>query len=147
MLHFKFNQNYVCFLIFPVEVEHEEPAIPGLDWGADEEFLRQQDRHQPKKKIPYARPIPRNFEEAWTTNKQPKDFRNEEAREEDEQPSRKGRDRRGREDKRRGDRDREINGDSRDMRKKNRRGKRHEDYEDDDDGMMQQDGPQRFQGK
>lgn len=133
------------FLIFPVEVEREEPAIPGLDWGADEEFLRQQDRHQPKKKIPYARPIPRNFEEAWTTNKQPKDFRNEESRDEDEQPSRKGRDRRGREDKRRGDR--EINGDSRDMRKRNRRGKRHEDYEDDDDGMMQQDGPQRFQGK
>ncbi|XP_048258673.1 pre-mRNA 3' end processing protein WDR33-like [Haliotis rufescens] len=52
-------------------VEEELPSIPGLDWSADEPFLRQYERDcAPKKKVPYARPIPKSFENAWKGNKQ-----------------------------------------------------------------------------
>ncbi|XP_069106049.1 pre-mRNA 3' end processing protein WDR33-like [Argopecten irradians] len=50
------------------ETEGEDlPSIPGLDWSADEQFFREQQllREIPKKKIPYARPIPWEFEQAW----------------------------------------------------------------------------------
>lgn len=53
------------------EVE-DLPAIPGLDWSADESFFKQQDQPKvPIKKIPYAKPIPWDFERAWMTNKLP----------------------------------------------------------------------------
>ena len=48
------------------------PAIPGLDWSADESFFKQQDQPKvPIKEIPYAKPIPWDFERAWMTNKLP----------------------------------------------------------------------------
>lgn len=54
------------------EEEDDLPAIPGLDWSADESFFKQQERPKiPIKKIPYAKPIPWDFERAWMTNKLP----------------------------------------------------------------------------
>uniref|UniRef100_A0A8W8K9P4 Pre-mRNA 3' end processing protein WDR33 n=1 Tax=Magallana gigas TaxID=29159 RepID=A0A8W8K9P4_MAGGI len=54
------------------EEEDDLPAIPGLDWSADESFFKQQEQPKiPIKKIPYAKPIPWDFERAWMTNKLP----------------------------------------------------------------------------
>jgi hypothetical protein len=57
-----------------VQAEVEDlPSIPGLDWSADESFFKQQEQpRMPIKKIPYAKPIPWDFERAWMTNKLPK---------------------------------------------------------------------------
>ncbi|XP_061163198.1 pre-mRNA 3' end processing protein WDR33-like isoform X1 [Saccostrea echinata] len=52
--------------------EEDLPSIPGLDWSADESFFKQQEQpRMPIKKIPYAKPIPWDFERAWMTNKLP----------------------------------------------------------------------------
>jgi hypothetical protein len=47
------------------------PTIPGLDFEPpklDEKMLY-------RKKIPYAKPVPRDFEQAWSGNAQPPAFR------------------------------------------------------------------------
>ena len=62
------------YLLYIVGNEEDDlPAIPGLDWSADAQFFKDQLRgdDRPRKKTPYARPIPRSFEQAWITNQQP----------------------------------------------------------------------------
>lgn len=50
--------------------EYDVPNIPGLDWNSDSPFFKQMDlQRMPQKKIPFARPIPKNFEQAWAGNK------------------------------------------------------------------------------
>lgn len=53
------------------ESEYEElPNIPGLDWNMDSPFFKQLDLNKlPQKKIPFAKPIPKSFEQAWLGNK------------------------------------------------------------------------------
>ncbi|XP_076472222.1 uncharacterized protein LOC143301721 isoform X2 [Babylonia areolata] len=57
----------------PKEEEGEEvPSIPGLDWNQDSPFFKQMAAEKlPMKKIPFARPIPRNFEKAWLGHETP----------------------------------------------------------------------------
>ncbi|CAG5125024.1 unnamed protein product, partial [Candidula unifasciata] len=45
--------------------ENELPAIPGLNWEEDAALLKVEERAA-QKKIPYARPVPKVFEQAWT---------------------------------------------------------------------------------
>ncbi|BFZ23784.1 hypothetical protein BsWGS_26823 [Bradybaena similaris] len=47
------------------EEEVELPAIPGLNWEEDAALLKVEERAS-HKKVPYARPVPRVFEQAWT---------------------------------------------------------------------------------
>ncbi|TRY95447.1 hypothetical protein DNTS_032474 [Danionella cerebrum] len=47
-----------------------ELSIPGLDWGMEEVMLRDQ-KKPPAKKVPYAKPIPAQFQQAWAENKVP----------------------------------------------------------------------------
>lgn len=50
--------------------DNELPCIPGLDWAADEQYLKQQNEQRiPRKRVPYARPVPKNFEQAWLGQK------------------------------------------------------------------------------
>lgn len=50
--------------------DNDLPAIPGLDWVADEQYLKQQNEQRiPRKRVPYARPVPKNFEQAWLGQK------------------------------------------------------------------------------
>ncbi|CAB1321466.1 unnamed protein product [Coregonus sp. 'balchen'] len=46
----------------------EEMSIPGLDWGI-EEILQKDLKKVPQKKVPYAKPIPAQFQQAWADNK------------------------------------------------------------------------------
>ncbi|XP_042184466.1 pre-mRNA 3' end processing protein WDR33 isoform X1 [Oncorhynchus tshawytscha] len=48
----------------------EEMSIPGLDWGI-EEILQKDQKKVPQKKVPYAKPIPAQFQQAWADNKVP----------------------------------------------------------------------------
>ncbi|XP_072896727.1 pre-mRNA 3' end processing protein WDR33 isoform X1 [Hemitrygon akajei] len=50
------------------EVNDVEMAIPGLDWGMDEVLLKDQ-KKVIQKKVPYAKPIPVQFQQAWSQNK------------------------------------------------------------------------------
>ncbi|XP_067139620.1 pre-mRNA 3' end processing protein WDR33 [Centruroides vittatus] len=53
-----------------LEPEKDDAAIiPGLDFGNDEVLLP--DRSQVQRKIPFAKPIPRQFQQQWMENKQP----------------------------------------------------------------------------
>uniref|UniRef100_A0A8C7PMI6 pre-mRNA 3' end processing protein WDR33 n=1 Tax=Oncorhynchus mykiss TaxID=8022 RepID=A0A8C7PMI6_ONCMY len=52
------------------EDTHEEMSIPGLDWGI-EEILQKDQKKVPQKKVPYAKPIPAQFQQAWADNKVP----------------------------------------------------------------------------
>uniref|UniRef100_A0A9J8BW67 pre-mRNA 3' end processing protein WDR33 n=1 Tax=Cyprinus carpio carpio TaxID=630221 RepID=A0A9J8BW67_CYPCA len=47
-----------------------EMSIPGLDWGMEEVMLKDQ-KKPPTKKVPYAKPIPAQFQQAWAENKVP----------------------------------------------------------------------------
>ncbi|XP_035489860.2 pre-mRNA 3' end processing protein WDR33 [Scophthalmus maximus] len=47
-----------------------EMSIPGLDWGMDE-VMGKDSKKVPQKKVPYAKPIPAQFQQAWTENKVP----------------------------------------------------------------------------
>ncbi|ESO88869.1 hypothetical protein LOTGIDRAFT_125354, partial [Lottia gigantea] len=53
----------------PVKQETDEnaiPSIPGLDFGTDSDVFKQMEAaNMPKKKVPYSRPIPKSFEQAW----------------------------------------------------------------------------------
>lgn len=40
----------------------EEMSIPGLDWGI-EEILQKDQKKVPQKKVPYAKPIPAQFQQ------------------------------------------------------------------------------------
>uniref|UniRef100_H3CH47 pre-mRNA 3' end processing protein WDR33 n=2 Tax=Tetraodon nigroviridis TaxID=99883 RepID=H3CH47_TETNG len=51
----------------PPEVEM---SIPGLDWGVDE-VMGKETKKVPQKKVPYAKPIPAQFQQAWAENKVP----------------------------------------------------------------------------
>uniref|UniRef100_UPI00358E2772 pre-mRNA 3' end processing protein WDR33-like isoform X2 n=1 Tax=Myxine glutinosa TaxID=7769 RepID=UPI00358E2772 len=51
------------------EACESEPTIPGLDWGV-EELIKEQRKH-PLKKIPYSKPVPPQFQQAWNQNKVP----------------------------------------------------------------------------
>ncbi|KAM3866324.1 pre-mRNA 3' end processing protein WDR33 isoform 4-T4 [Diretmus argenteus] len=48
----------------------EEMSIPGLDWGM-EEVMSKDMKKVPQKKVPYAKPIPAQFQQAWAENKVP----------------------------------------------------------------------------
>uniref|UniRef100_A0A8C5D064 WD repeat domain 33 n=1 Tax=Gadus morhua TaxID=8049 RepID=A0A8C5D064_GADMO len=48
----------------------EEMSIPGLDWGMDEVMSKDM-KKVPQKKVPYAKPIPAQFQQAWADNKVP----------------------------------------------------------------------------
>uniref|UniRef100_A0A6Q2ZJH1 pre-mRNA 3' end processing protein WDR33 n=1 Tax=Esox lucius TaxID=8010 RepID=A0A6Q2ZJH1_ESOLU len=48
----------------------EEMSIPGLDWGI-EDILQKDLKKVPQKKVPYAKPIPAQFQQAWADNKVP----------------------------------------------------------------------------
>uniref|UniRef100_A0A669DWI3 pre-mRNA 3' end processing protein WDR33 n=1 Tax=Oreochromis niloticus TaxID=8128 RepID=A0A669DWI3_ORENI len=47
-----------------------EMSIPGLDWGVDE-VMGKDAKKVPQKKVPYAKPIPAQFQQAWAENKVP----------------------------------------------------------------------------
>ncbi|RVE61328.1 hypothetical protein OJAV_G00169650 [Oryzias javanicus] len=47
-----------------------EMSIPGLDWGM-EEVMGRDSKKVPQKKVPYAKPIPAQFQQAWAENKVP----------------------------------------------------------------------------
>ncbi|XP_046883194.1 pre-mRNA 3' end processing protein WDR33 isoform X3 [Hypomesus transpacificus] len=47
-----------------------EMSIPGLDWGMEEVMLKDM-KKVPQKKVPYAKPIPAQFQQAWADNKVP----------------------------------------------------------------------------
>ncbi|XP_033838350.1 pre-mRNA 3' end processing protein WDR33 isoform X2 [Periophthalmus magnuspinnatus] len=47
-----------------------EMSIPGLDWGMDE-VMSKDSKKVPQKKVPYAKPIPAQFQQAWAENKVP----------------------------------------------------------------------------
>ncbi|XP_030629663.1 pre-mRNA 3' end processing protein WDR33 isoform X2 [Chanos chanos] len=47
-----------------------EMSIPGLDWGM-EEVMQKDQKKVPQKKVPYAKPIPAQFQQAWAENKVP----------------------------------------------------------------------------
>uniref|UniRef100_A0A096LSQ7 pre-mRNA 3' end processing protein WDR33 n=1 Tax=Poecilia formosa TaxID=48698 RepID=A0A096LSQ7_POEFO len=47
-----------------------EMSIPGLDWGMDE-VMGRDSKKVPQKKVPYAKPIPAQFQQAWAENKVP----------------------------------------------------------------------------
>ncbi|XP_028297123.1 pre-mRNA 3' end processing protein WDR33 isoform X3 [Gouania willdenowi] len=47
-----------------------EMSIPGLDWGMDE-VMGKDTKRVPQKKVPYAKPIPAQFQQAWAENKVP----------------------------------------------------------------------------
>ncbi|XP_076837946.1 pre-mRNA 3' end processing protein WDR33 isoform X2 [Brachyhypopomus gauderio] len=47
-----------------------EMSIPGLDWGMDE-VMQKELKKPPTKKVPYAKPIPAQFQQAWAENKVP----------------------------------------------------------------------------
>ncbi|XP_056328678.1 pre-mRNA 3' end processing protein WDR33 isoform X1 [Danio aesculapii] len=51
-------------------VAEPEMSIPGLDWGMEEVMLKDQ-KKAPTKKVPYAKPIPAQFQQAWAENKVP----------------------------------------------------------------------------
>ena len=51
-----------------VEEKEDEGGIPGLDWQEDQEYIKEQafnEKVKSLKKVPYSKPIPRNFEKAW----------------------------------------------------------------------------------
>ncbi|KAL2097931.1 hypothetical protein ACEWY4_007138 [Coilia grayii] len=58
------------------EQTNKEPAaeaemtIPGLDWGM-EDLMQKDQKKVPQKKVPYAKPIPAQFQQAWSENKVP----------------------------------------------------------------------------
>ncbi|XP_048103122.1 pre-mRNA 3' end processing protein WDR33 isoform X2 [Alosa alosa] len=58
------------------EQTNKEPAaeaemtIPGLDWGM-EDLMQKDLKKVPQKKVPYAKPIPAQFQQAWSENKVP----------------------------------------------------------------------------
>ncbi|XP_056600591.1 pre-mRNA 3' end processing protein WDR33 [Triplophysa dalaica] len=51
-------------------VTESEMSIPGLDWGM-EEVMQKDMKRAPTKKVPYAKPIPAQFQQAWADNKVP----------------------------------------------------------------------------
>ncbi|XP_062844138.1 pre-mRNA 3' end processing protein WDR33 [Trichomycterus rosablanca] len=51
-------------------VPEAEMSIPGLDWGM-EEVMQRDLKKPPMKKVPYAKPIPAQFQQAWAENKVP----------------------------------------------------------------------------
>ncbi|XP_077412257.1 pre-mRNA 3' end processing protein WDR33 isoform X2 [Vanacampus margaritifer] len=52
------------------EAEPDEMSIPGLDWGMDE-VMGKDNKRVPQKKVPYAKPIPAQFQQAWAENRVP----------------------------------------------------------------------------
>uniref|UniRef100_H3BCL4 pre-mRNA 3' end processing protein WDR33 n=1 Tax=Latimeria chalumnae TaxID=7897 RepID=H3BCL4_LATCH len=52
------------------EAIEAEMTIPGLDWGMEEVMMKDQ-KKVPQKKVPYAKPIPAQFQQAWLQNKVP----------------------------------------------------------------------------
>ncbi|KAK1162730.1 pre-mRNA 3' end processing protein WDR33-like [Acipenser oxyrinchus oxyrinchus] len=52
------------------ELDEVEMTIPGLDWGVEEMMLKDL-KKVPQKKVPYAKPIPAQFQQAWAENKVP----------------------------------------------------------------------------
>ncbi|XP_066565852.1 pre-mRNA 3' end processing protein WDR33 isoform X2 [Amia ocellicauda] len=52
------------------DVGEAEMTIPGLDWGM-EEVMQKDLKKVPQKKVPYAKPIPAQFQQAWAENKVP----------------------------------------------------------------------------
>ncbi|XP_057714088.1 pre-mRNA 3' end processing protein WDR33 isoform X2 [Corythoichthys intestinalis] len=52
------------------EAAQDEMSIPGLDWGMDE-VMTKDNKRVPQKKVPYAKPIPQQFQQAWAENKVP----------------------------------------------------------------------------
>ncbi|MBN3288896.1 WDR33 protein, partial [Polyodon spathula] len=52
------------------ELDEMEMTIPGLDWGVEEMMLKDL-KKVPQKKVPYAKPIPAQFQQAWAENKVP----------------------------------------------------------------------------
>ncbi|XP_077361831.1 pre-mRNA 3' end processing protein WDR33 isoform X2 [Festucalex cinctus] len=52
------------------EAEPDEMSIPGLDWGVDE-VMGKDNKRVPQKKVPYAKPIPAQFQQAWAENRVP----------------------------------------------------------------------------
>nr|XP_003218436.1 PREDICTED: pre-mRNA 3' end processing protein WDR33 isoform X1 [Anolis carolinensis] len=52
------------------ETTEIEMTIPGLDWGM-EEVMQKDQKKVPQKKVPYAKPIPAQFQQAWMQNKVP----------------------------------------------------------------------------
>lgn len=50
-------------MLFPdKEAAAEEMSIPGLDWGMDE-VMGRDSKKVPQKKVPYAKPIPAQFQQ------------------------------------------------------------------------------------
>ncbi|GCB68486.1 hypothetical protein scyTo_0012290 [Scyliorhinus torazame] len=75
------------------EANEVEMAIPGLDWGMDEMMLKDQ-KKVIQKKVPYAKPIPMQFQQAWSQNKvltipveEPKIERTEEKKQDEKKKS------------------------------------------------------------
>ncbi|XP_053739799.1 pre-mRNA 3' end processing protein WDR33 isoform X2 [Synchiropus splendidus] len=52
------------------EAGPDEMSIPGLDWGMDE-VMGKDAKKVLQKKVPYAKPIPAQFQQAWAENKVP----------------------------------------------------------------------------
>ncbi|XP_064642094.1 pre-mRNA 3' end processing protein WDR33-like isoform X2 [Lineus longissimus] len=114
----------------PVEEEKpkepEGPSIPGLDWSEeDHQLLVIQERQEKlnmlkRKKIPYAKPVPRDFQDAWDsgevaaeeqveiTRESQKDEKKDKERDRDRDRKDRGRDRDKNRDR---DRDRDRNKD------------------------------------
>ena len=65
--------NRILFFLSSAKPDNELPSIPGLDWSSDMQYLKEQalkDMPQ-RKKLPFSRPIPKCFEQAWISNQQP----------------------------------------------------------------------------
>lgn len=54
-----------------MDSEMETPAIPGLDYGIEEHGMLLDKQPVAQKKVPYAKPIPRQFQQQWMENKRP----------------------------------------------------------------------------
>uniref|UniRef100_T1J4C0 Uncharacterized protein n=1 Tax=Strigamia maritima TaxID=126957 RepID=T1J4C0_STRMM len=53
------------------DIEMEASVIPGLDFGSDSQGGLLSDKPTTQKKVPYAKPIPRQFQQQWLENKRP----------------------------------------------------------------------------
>uniref|UniRef100_A0A8B9HP45 WD repeat domain 33 n=1 Tax=Astyanax mexicanus TaxID=7994 RepID=A0A8B9HP45_ASTMX len=62
--------NQLQFPSFSETAPEAEMSIPGLDWGMDE-VMQKDLKKAPTKKVPYAKPIPAQFQQAWAENKVP----------------------------------------------------------------------------
>lgn len=56
--------SVICLHVFlgKEEASAVEMTIPGLDWGMDE-LMQKDQKKVPQKKVPYAKPIPAQFQQ------------------------------------------------------------------------------------